>query len=115
MKYYSKYLGEKLLKSLKLDESCLKQLDPPNTTYFGRRLSQVCKTVPIWENFQLSWFLRGQRGFHPDSNPVLSPPFLTREGFLKLKVSENKYYEILKASHHSIPDTTMIINDLMAA
>ena len=86
MNYCSTFVrGE--LQSLNLDESHLKQVDPPNVTYFWRRFSQVCQTVPIWDNFQLSWMLRGQRGFNPDSNPVLSPPFLTKDGFLKLKVT----------------------------
>ena len=51
-----------------------------------RRFSEVCQTVPVHDNFYLSWWLRGRRRFNPTSNPTLAPPFLTRDGFTKLKV-----------------------------
>jgi len=50
-----------------------------------RRFSEVCRTIPVQDNFYLSWWLRGRRGFNPDSNPTFAPPFLTRDGFSKLK------------------------------
>ena len=94
MNYCSTFVrGE--LQSLNLDESHLKQVDPPNITYFWKRFSQVCQTVPIWDNFQLSWMLRGHRGFNPDSNPVLLSTF-SHQGWLFKAKGEN-----VVASPHS--------------
>ena len=50
-------------------------------------MSKVCQDVPVQDNFYLSWCLRGSRGFDPSSKPEYAPPYLTREGFNKLKVS----------------------------
>ena len=50
------------------------------------RFYALCTKVPLQDNFYLSWWLRGGRGFDPDGNPIMAPPFLTEEGFTKLKV-----------------------------
>ena len=52
-----------------------------------KQMSRVCQDVPVQDNFYLSWYLRGSRGFDPSSKPNYAPPYLTREGFNKLKVS----------------------------
>ena len=65
-----------------------------------RRFSEVCRTIPVQDNFYLSWWLRGRRGFNPDSNPTFAPPFLTRDGFSKLKVRLCSVAPVGVVSHH---------------
>ena len=55
--------------------------------FFIKRFMQVCQTVPIWDNYYMSIYMRGQRGYNPASKPALTLPYLTRDGFTKLKVS----------------------------
>ena len=55
--------------------------------FFTRKFIQTCQTVPIWDNYYMSVFMRGQRGHNPDSEPALTQPCLTRNGFIKLKVN----------------------------
>lgn len=50
------------------------------------RFSRMCKDVDIKDNFYLSWFMRGKRGFNPEASPHYAPPCLTAKGFLALKV-----------------------------
>ena len=54
------------------------------------RLLASCIKIPVRDNFYLSWWLRGIRGFDPEKDPTMAPPFLTKEGFTKLKVSRSK-------------------------
>ena len=54
--------------------------------YFLKHFHRVCLTVPVKDNFYLSLFMRGTRGFSPDTNPELAPPFLQRKNFQRLKV-----------------------------
>ena len=54
--------------------------------FFMEHLHRVCLTLPVRDNFYLSLWTRGTRGFAPDSNPELCPPFLRRKNFHKLKV-----------------------------
>ena len=62
--------------------------DEEVTQGIWERLYAVCTKLPIQDNFYVSWWLRGPRGFDPEDNPTMAPPFLTREGFTKLKVSQ---------------------------
>ena len=85
---HSWYTGEKLDSGRSEAQRKYVKLSHKSTgAYFWKRICQVFQTVPIWDNFYLSLFIRGRRGFDPESNPAFAPPFLTREGFLKLKVS----------------------------
>ena len=54
--------------------------------YFLKHFCHVCLTLPAKDNFYLSLWMRGTRGFSPDKNPELAPPFLQRKNFLRLKV-----------------------------
>lgn len=60
---------------------------------------RLCQDVPAHDNFYFSWCLRGQRGYDPLTKPKLCPPYVTRDGFTKLKVSYEllgrKYSEVL--------------------
>ena len=59
------------------------------------RFLASCTKIPVHDNFYLSWWLRGIRGFDPEMNPAMAPPFLTKDGFTKLKVGHfqyNSYY-----------------------
>ena len=49
-------------------------------------LQHTCREIPVRDNFYLGLFLRGQRGYDPLTRPDYCPPYLTREGFSKLKV-----------------------------
>ena len=62
--------------------------------YFWRQACRVCLTLPVHDNFYLSWLFRGSRGFLPNTNPALAPPFLKRDNFVKLKVYIYKAYII---------------------
>lgn len=53
-----------------------------------RRFKKTCRNVPVHDNFYLSWFLRGPRGYNPLTRPDFASPYLTREGFRRVKVSE---------------------------
>ena len=59
--------------------------------YFLKHFCRVCLTVPVKDNFYLSLFIRGTRGFSPDKSPELAPPFLQRKNFQRLKVGCNQY------------------------
>ena len=50
---------------------------------FWKRLVNVCCTVPVHDNFYLSWWLRGKR---ETSNPDYNPNYLKKSSFEKLKV-----------------------------
>jgi hypothetical protein len=52
------------------------------------RFLASCTKIPVHDNFYLSWWLRGLRGFDPETNPAMAPPFLTKDGFTKLKVRQ---------------------------
>ena len=52
------------------------------------RFLASCTKIPVQDNCYLSWWLRGLRGFDPEMNPNMAPPFLTKEGFTKLKVGQ---------------------------
>lgn len=54
--------------------------------YFLKHFHRVCLTLPSKDNFYLSLLTRGTRGFSPDKNPELAPPFLQRRNFQRLKV-----------------------------
>lgn len=54
--------------------------------FFSRKFMQTCQRVPIWDNYYMSVFMRGQRGHNPESEPQLTQPCLTSDGFMKLKV-----------------------------
>lgn len=51
------------------------------------RFRRMCEDVDIRDNFYLSWFARGRRGFNPEANPDFAPPCLREDNFLALKVS----------------------------
>ena len=51
------------------------------------RFCSVNRNVPIRDNFYMSLFLRGQRSYCFPTPEYLLPPYLTKTGFLKLKVS----------------------------
>lgn len=51
------------------------------------RFRKLCRDVPVCDNFYLSWYLRGQRGYNPLSRPDYASSYLTREAFVRLKVS----------------------------
>lgn len=53
------------------------------------RFKKTCRDVPVHDNFYISWILRGSRGYDPLTRPDFAPPYLTRGGFRKLKVSVN--------------------------
>lgn len=53
------------------------------------RFLASCTKIPVQDNFYLNWWLRGLRGFDPEKDPTMAPPFLTKEGFTKLKVGQN--------------------------
>ena len=57
------------------------------TSELWQRLCRVLTSLPASENYYLSLFLRGNRGFDPANNPQFAPPYLTRTGFEKLKVT----------------------------
>ena len=48
--------------------------------FFLQNFRRVCLTLPAKDNFYLSLWMRGIRGFSPDTNPELAPPFLQRKG-----------------------------------
>ena len=54
--------------------------------FFLQNFRRVCLTLPAKDNFYLSLWMRGIRGFSPDTNPELAPPFLQRKNFQRLKV-----------------------------
>lgn len=54
--------------------------------HFLKHFHRVCLTLPAKDNFYLSWWMRGLRGFSPDADPMLAPAFMHRENFHKLKV-----------------------------
>lgn len=54
--------------------------------YFLKHFHRVCLTLPAKDNFYLSLWTRGTRGFTPDKIPELAPPFLQRDNFQRLKV-----------------------------
>ena len=54
--------------------------------YFLEHFHRVCLTLPAKDNFYLSLWMRGIRGFSPDKIPELAPPFLQRKNFQRLKV-----------------------------
>ena len=57
--------------------------------FFLKHFHRVCLALPSKDNFYLSLLTRGVRRFSPDTNPELSPPFLQRKNFQKLKVCIN--------------------------
>ena len=59
------------------------------------RFLASCTKIPVQDNFYLSWWLRGLRGFDPEKDPTMAPPCSTKEGFTKLKVGQNHYEGIL--------------------
>ena len=52
-----------------------------------KRFCSICQDVPAFDNFYFSWALRGQRGYDPLTKPKFCPPYVTKDGFTKLKVS----------------------------
>jgi len=54
--------------------------------HFWNRLNYVCKSVPVKDNYYLSLFLRGHRGYDPLKLPDFCPPYLREKEFYKLKV-----------------------------
>ena len=65
----------------------VKQSEDEVSLGLWEKLHTKCTKLTVHDNFYLSWWLRGLRGFDPDGNPAMAPPFLTEEGFTKLKVS----------------------------
>ena len=65
----------------------IEQIHGSVSQYLLKHFQRVCLTLPVKDNFFLSWWMRGLRGFSPDSNPMMAPPFLRRENFHVLKVS----------------------------
>ena len=61
----------------------VKMSDEQIGQYFWKRLVDVCCTVPVRDNFYLSWWLRGKRD---TSNPDYNPSYLKKSSFDKLKV-----------------------------
>ena len=51
-----------------------------------KRFCSICQEVPVCDNFYFSWCLRGQREYDPLTKPNFCPPYVTKEGFTKLKV-----------------------------
>ena len=51
------------------------------------QLKRVCRDIPVQDNFYLSWWLRGQRGYNPLIRPHFCSPYVTKQGFTRLKVS----------------------------
>jgi hypothetical protein len=52
------------------------------------RFLASCTKIPVRDNIYLRWWLRRLGEFDPKVNPTMAPPFLTKEGFTKLKVSQ---------------------------
>ena len=50
------------------------------------RFLSVCRNIPVADNFYLSLWFRGVRGYDPVDKPHFTAPYLTKEGFQKLKV-----------------------------
>ena len=65
----------------------VKESENESSQKLWQRLCAVCTKLPVKDNFYLSWYFRGRRGFNPESNPTMAPPFLTEDSFTKLKVS----------------------------
>ncbi len=85
----SRYTSKEQQKRAGRSEAQLKYVelsDGSVTAYFWRRFCKTGLNVPAQDNFYLSWFCRGRRGFNPREKPGFAPPFMTESGFTKLKV-----------------------------
>ena len=72
------------------DQAQLKQVemsDDEISEMVWTQLQRVCRDIPVQDNFYLSWWLRGQREYNPLTMPNFCPPYVTKEGFTRLKVS----------------------------
>ena len=56
------------------------------------RFLSVCRNIPVADNFYLSLWFRGDCGYDPVDKPDYIAPYLTKEGFQKLKVSPHRVY-----------------------
>ena len=65
------------------------------------RFLASCTKIPVQDNVYLRWWLRGLSGFDPEMNPNMAPPFLSKEGFTKLKVGQ--LLNLLALSPRPIP------------
>ena len=86
--YRSILTKERMLES-GFDENALIRLEDNHGSigqYFLKNFCRVCLTLPARDNFYLSLWIRGTKGFSPDVNPELAPPFLQRKNFHQLKV-----------------------------
>lgn len=54
------------------------------------RFLSVCRNIPVADNFYLSLWFRGDRGYDPVDKPDYIAPYLTKEGFQKLKGLVNR-------------------------
>ena len=84
------YTGKEQQKRVARSEAQLKyvKLSEENFgAHYWRRFCHVCQAVPVQDNFYLSWWLRGERGFDPQTNPAFAPPYLTENSFTELKVT----------------------------
>ncbi len=68
---------------LKFITSTCKELEE----IFVKRFFEVCLEVPIKDNFYMSLFLRGTSSNVSSIPDYLLPPYLTKNGFQKLKVN----------------------------
>lgn len=57
------------------------------TSGLWERFCQICRTQHLKDNYFMSWYLRGHRGYDPASKPEFAPPYLRRENFNQLKVT----------------------------
>lgn len=70
--------------SSQLKYATLKEEEMVN--HFWDRLCYISQNVPIKDNFYISLFLRGDRGYNPLEKPHFCPPYLKEEAFHQLKV-----------------------------
>ena len=76
--------------------------------HFWDRLSYVCQSVPIKDNFYLSLFIRGHRGYNPLEKPYFCPSYFREEAFYQLKVGDKNPLTIHKLILQGLVDRIMI-------
>ena len=69
----------------------VKQSDEEIDEEVWQRFCKVSREVSVTDNFYHGWWLRGKRIYDPEINPKLVPPYLSNEGFIKLKVADTMY------------------------
>ncbi len=73
---------------------------------FWEKFLEMCNSQHLQDNYYCSWYVRGNHGYDPATNPEFAPPYLTEKGFRSLKV----HCPITKTNSdsHEVPSFTVL-------